>query len=133
MMMKYLLVLGLTGLVFSSCAGTEPNQIDEVSQQVKGIYKDIPAEKFKANYVKGFLLDVRTPEEFAEGHIQGAVNIDIYDAQFSSQLDKLDKSKPVYVYCRSGARSSNASEMMKKKGFKEVYNLIGGYAAYPFK
>ena len=91
------------------------------------------AEIFKDNYPKGLLLDVRTHEEYSEGHIEGALNLDIYDKQFSIELDKLDKTKPVYVYCKSGGRSSNASEIMKEKGFKEVYNLVGGYSGYPYK
>ncbi len=132
-MLKYLVLAVLTGFVFSSCAGTEPNQAEETSQQVKGIYEDLSAEIFKANYPKGLLLDVRTPEEYSEGHIEGALNLDIYDKQFSIELDKLDKTKPVYVYCKSGGRSSNASEIMKEKGFKEVYNLVGGYSGYPYK
>jgi rhodanese-related sulfurtransferase len=78
-------------------------------------------------------LDVRTPEEFKEGHIAGAVNLNIYDADFSAQLDQLDKSKPIYVYCKSGGRSTDASDMMRAKGFKAVYNLVGGYSGYPYR
>ncbi len=72
------------------------------------------------------LIDVRTPSEFETGHIAKSVNIDYYDQEFSTKIGKLDKSKPIYVYCRSGVRSSNSAEILKKLGFKTIYNLNGG-------
>jgi thioredoxin 1 len=72
------------------------------------------------------LLDVRTPAEFTEGHLAGAVNIDIYDAGFMDKIGKLDKSAPTYVYCRSGNRSGTAVRAMKQMGFAELYNLERG-------
>lgn len=80
--------------------------------------------KMKAKDV--VILDVRTPGEFKSGYIPGAINIDIYAADFQTQVQKLDKSKTYLVYCRSGARSSNAGNFMVTNGFKEVYNLQGG-------
>ncbi len=74
----------------------------------------------------GMLIDVRTPEEFAEGHIPGAVNIDYHNEGFSSALDSLDKNKEYEIYCRSGNRSGKALDEMQKKGFKNVYHLEGG-------
>lgn len=76
------------------------------------------------------LLDVRTPAEFAEGHIAGAKNIDIYDNGFINQAtEALDKSKPVAVYCRSGKRSAEAARRLSEKGYK-VTNLEGGIIAW---
>ncbi|MDE6272129.1 MAG: rhodanese-like domain-containing protein [Muribaculaceae bacterium] len=76
------------------------------------------------------LLDVRTPEEFAEGHIQGAVNIDIYDPDFLRKAETaLDKSRPVAVYCRSGRRSEEAAGMLFREGYN-VVNLEGGILAW---
>jgi len=72
------------------------------------------------------LLDVRTPNEFKSGHIKGSVNINYYDQDFSEQVLSLDKNKPVYVYCRSGVRSKYSSDILKKLGFKNIYNLKGG-------
>lgn len=72
------------------------------------------------------ILDVRTPEEFKGGFIAGAVNINWNSNKFGSDVQKIDKSKPVYVYCFSGARSSSAAAYMRKEGFKEVYELSGG-------
>jgi len=73
------------------------------------------------------ILDVRTPQEYASGHIPHAVLKNFYDQDFSQQLDSLDKSKTYLVYCARGGRSSQASEMMVKKGFKNVFNLQNGF------
>lgn len=73
------------------------------------------------------LIDVRTSREFASGFIAGAKNIDYNGDSFDKQIKKLDKNKPVLVYCAAGGRSENAAELLKEWGFKEVYDLIGGY------
>ena len=73
------------------------------------------------------LVDVRTPGEFSEGAIAGAVNIDVNnDAEFEKGIQKLDKSKPVFVYCKVGGRSAQAADKLTELGFKEIYNLDGG-------
>ena len=72
------------------------------------------------------IIDVRTPEEFNEGHIENAVNIDFNSETFKEDLDKLDKNKTYFIYCRSGNRSGRAIPIMKGLGFKEVYNLSAG-------
>ena len=72
------------------------------------------------------VIDVRTPGEFAQGHIQGAVNIDVEDAGFASNIGKLPKDKPYFVYCRSGNRSGVATSKMADLGFTEIYDLQGG-------
>lgn len=73
------------------------------------------------------IMDVRTDDEFSTGYIEGAVNIDFYMGnKFISEIDKLDKSKSYFIYCKSGARSGQTCELMKQKGFKKVYNLEGG-------
>lgn len=76
------------------------------------------------------LIDVRTPGEFAQGHLANAVLIDIRSDDFKSRVGKLDKSKPVFVYCKAGSRSSSAVDIMKDLGFKEIYDLNGGIAAW---
>jgi len=76
------------------------------------------------------LLDVRTPKEYAAGHLKGAVLINIFDENFGEQVAKLDNSKSVYVYCASGRRSGEAQEIMLKSGFKNVTNLDGGIEAW---
>ncbi|MEB8330654.1 rhodanese-like domain-containing protein [Flavobacteriaceae bacterium KMM 6897] len=75
-----------------------------------------------------FILDVRTSDEVEEGYIPGSANIDIYLGQeFLEELEKLDKSKNYYVYCRSGNRSGQACAIMNNAGFKNAYNLEGGF------
>lgn len=73
------------------------------------------------------VLDVRTETEFMEGYIPNAANIDIYKGQgFLDEVNKLDKSKNYYVYCRSGGRSAQAGALMNQQGFENTYNLMGG-------
>jgi rhodanese-related sulfurtransferase len=72
------------------------------------------------------ILDVRTPEEFSSGHIENATMLDFYEPTFSDDLDQLDKSKTYFVYCRSGNRSGQATDIMMDLGFQDVYNMLGG-------
>ncbi len=72
------------------------------------------------------LMDVRTPGEFASGHIAGATNLDFESGVFDQEIQKLDKSKVYAVYCRSGNRSGQATAIMAKDGFKAIFNLDGG-------
>lgn len=72
------------------------------------------------------VIDVRTPDEFNNGHLQNAVSININSENFNQEVNKLDKSKPVFVYCLSGHRSARAGKNMREMGFKEVYELSGG-------
>ncbi|WPR71015.1 rhodanese-like domain-containing protein [Flavobacterium sp. NG2] len=73
------------------------------------------------------ILDVRTEDEYNDGIIPEAINIDIHKGQeFISELEALDKNKKYYVYCRSGARSGKACEIMNEMGFEYAYNLEGG-------
>lgn len=72
------------------------------------------------------LVDVRTPGEFASGHIAGATNVDFESGNFEQDIQKLDKTKTYAVYCRSGNRSGQATALMVKDGFKAVFNLDGG-------
>jgi rhodanese-related sulfurtransferase len=74
------------------------------------------------------ILDVRTEEEWNDGYIPNAINIDIYKGQgFIYEIDQLDKSKNYYVYCRSGARSEQACNVMNQLGFENAFNLLGGF------
>jgi rhodanese-related sulfurtransferase len=71
------------------------------------------------------LLDVRTPEEFIQGHIENAVNLDSQNPNFNSQINKLDKSKTYIVFCRSGSRALTASKTMAENGLKVIYSKEG--------
>ena len=72
------------------------------------------------------ILDVRTPEEFAEGYIENAIIIDYYSETFRDELNKLDKDKKYLIYCRSGNRSGKTVPIMVELNFREVYNMTGG-------
>ena len=89
---------------------------------------NLDASKFAEKIAESdvVVLDVRTPEEFNSGHILNAINIDIYNDYFNSDISTLDKSKSYAVYCRSGKRSVDASNEMDSIGFKATYNLTGG-------
>ncbi|MCU0445767.1 MAG: rhodanese-like domain-containing protein [Microscillaceae bacterium] len=72
------------------------------------------------------LIDVRKPEEYAEGHLKNAQNIDYYAEDFKARLAQLNKNKPIYLYCRSGGRSGKTATMLREMGFSNVYDLQGG-------
>jgi len=76
------------------------------------------------------LIDVRTPKEYNSGHINGARNIDFNSNSFGEEFNKLNKDEPVYIYCRSGVRSGEASKKLETMGFKEIYDLKGGILNY---
>ena len=76
------------------------------------------------------VLDVRTPQEFAPEHLEGAMNIDYSSPDFRERIASLDRRQPYLVYCGSGKRSHNATRVMAEMGFREVYDLAGGIAAW---
>jgi phage shock protein E len=77
------------------------------------------------------LIDVRTAQEFNNGFINNAANLNIYQKRaFLEGLENFDKEKPIYVYCQVGGRSRNAAQILKKVGFKKIYDLKGGYQNY---
>lgn len=84
----------------------------------------------KAAKDKAIYLDVRTPQEWNKGHIAKAMHIDIFSDDFEAQLKKLDKNKTYFVYCAVGGRSSEATTLMAKLGFKHIYNMQGGFKAW---
>lgn len=84
----------------------------------------------RMNETPGYLLDVRTPGEFAQGHLEGANLINIQDSDFQNKVNELDKDQTVYVYCRSGGRSGSAARMMENMGFKHVVDMSGGIMSW---
>lgn len=76
------------------------------------------------------LIDVRTPQEFDEIRIANAQNIDFQSPTFDEDITKLDKDKPVILYCRSGGRSAKCAKKMKDAGFKKIYDLEGGISKW---
>ena len=102
------------------------------AQKAKPQVTNLDAAAFNTAFKKtpGTLLDVRTPEEIVHGKIPGALNMDFYEEDFKKQLKKVDKTKPVYLYCASGGRSADAGEMLIEMGYTQVYNLEGGFRAW---
>ena len=96
------------------------------------IIKDITLEEAFAlmednRYDENFIIiDVRTPEEYAGGHIEKAINLDYYSETFADELDQLDKEKTYLIYSQTDQRSGEALDMMAELGFREVYNMLGG-------
>jgi len=114
-MNKLFAAVSVVFILISSCTiGQTTNDIE-----IDEFKRKISSEKY-------VLVDVRTAEEFIDGHIEGALNIDYFSATFSDDISKVGFEIPVLLYCRSGNRSSKAMKIMNELGFKEVYNLEGG-------
>lgn len=90
---------------------------------------DISEEKLEG----AVLLDVRTPQEFNAGHLQGALNMDWLSGEFDTLVKPLKKNETIYVYCKMGGRSAKAQARLKELGFTKVVNLEGGYDAWSAK
>jgi rhodanese-related sulfurtransferase len=98
-----------------------------IKKQVDGVQVvDISTYERQLKQPEIQLIDVRTPEEFSEGHIENAKNINIMENDFDAQVATLDKTKPVMVYCKSGGRSAKASARLKELGFTTITDLEGG-------
>jgi len=119
-MTKYIsIILATVIFLFNSCSNGQSSPSGP----------SIPAAAFskKITELPGApLIDVRTPGEFSQGHLKNAINYDISESGFESQIASLDKLKPVLVYCLTGSRSTYAVRYMQSIGFKEVYELNGG-------
>ena len=117
MKLKSILVL-LLSISILSC-NSQP------AKNIQTIAPEVFAKKIKET-PKAQILDVRTPEEYASEHIDNAVNIDWLGDNFVADAEKFDKSKPVFVYCKIGGRSSKATEKLAELGFTNIYELGGG-------
>ena len=88
----------------------------------KDAFDLIQKNKGNSNFV---ILDIRTPEEFRDGHIEGAVNVDFRSEKFGTEIDRFDKNKTYFVYCRTGNRSHDALNLMGPLGFRSIVRLAG--------
>lgn len=117
MKIRPIFLLFISFMIFS-CNGQTSKNIEVIAPE---------AFAKKINETKNAqILDVRTPEEFASEHIDNAANVNWLGDDFVVKASKYDKSKPVFVYCKSGARSQKASEKLQELGFKTIYTLEGG-------
>ncbi|HRN40947.1 MAG: rhodanese-like domain-containing protein [Flavobacteriales bacterium] len=124
-MQKIVFIITILFSVLLSACGVGQNN------NPNSIIVDVDASTFKELINQpGTILDVRTPDEWADGIIAGAEKINFYNDNFTQQIEKLDKTTPVYLYCRSGGRSANAADILKEKGFTKVYNLDGGITSW---
>ena len=121
MMHRFIVVL----LMITACVSSPKKQT-----QMNELAPDAWAE-LQEQTSESVILDVRTEEEFESGYIKGALNMDIRGgADFLASIESLDKSKSYFVYCRSGARSGQACQLMSQMGFSALYNLDGGVLAW---
>ncbi|WP_323789559.1 rhodanese-like domain-containing protein [Psychroserpens sp.] len=118
--MKQLILITMS--IFSSIFGSAAQQLDQIKVlEPNAYYNAINKENVQ-------LIDVRTKREFDSGHIRKAINVDVFNrSAFVQYFEKFDRNKPIYLYCRSGSRSQRASKLLVELGFKEIYDLKGGY------
>ena len=120
--MKIKFLLPAIFLMLSSVLGIQAqNKVEVNSKQA-----NVLLQKDK----KIIVLDVRTPDEFNQGHIKGALNIDVYQSDAISKIDKLNKNTKYLVYCRTRNRSGYVVEHMMKSGFKNVYQMVDGFPGW---
>ncbi len=108
----------LLSFLFLSCQGQTTKNIQTLDPKAY-------AEKLKTTE-KPQLLDVRTPQEYEVEHLENANNVNVNSADFASKVAEYDKTKPIFVYCKVGGRSSQAADKLAEMGFQEIYNLDGG-------
>ncbi len=120
-MTKSLFLCFLLVFVMVSCQNNKGPQIQKITA-------DQMLEAIKFETIQ--LIDVRTPAEYKEGSLKKSQNICITNEDFRVQAEKLDKSKPVYLYCKSGGRSAKAAEVLKEMGFKTIYDMSGGFEVW---
>ena len=115
------LVFGLVmALFFISC------KENTTAQEIKVISPEEVYDAVRDNQNLK-LVDVRTQDEYGEDHLKTAQNICVTDDDFKEKVAKLDKNEPIYLYCRSGKRSAKAAQILKEMGFKEIYDMEGGF------
>lgn len=123
-----ILFTGLISLQYACSQSEQTTKETTVSAQPEEtIAENLNTEQFyeMMQSQSGQIVDVRTPEEFATGHVPDAVNIDYRNPDFKKNLEQLDPDKTVFVYCASGNRSTQAMNAMKQDGFKIIYNHKG--------
>jgi len=127
--MKAYLFLPVVFLLLFSCQPDKKTSETAHAESVQtATVKTIGAVEFKSlsSQENAIILDVRTPEEVADGKIPNAQMINIYDPEFESKVIQLQKEKSVFIYCSAGVRSAKAAEFLISQGYPSVYHLQGG-------
>lgn len=133
----YLFVMTFSALALAACSQSVP----AADAGATASQNPAPAARFAALDVERYadllgqtagalILDVRTPGEYASGHIPGAINIDFYAPDFAEKIGALDKTRDVFLYCASGNRSGQAMKLLQKSGFRSATDLKGGFGAW---
>lgn len=121
---RFLPLISFALFIFLSCSQAQSTEFEklDVAQFEKEIQKD-----------SVLLIDVRTPQEYEAGHIENARNWNFYDEDFFSHFEEFEKDRPIYLYCKSGGRSSNAANKLTEMGYKNIHELKGGMQAWKAK
>lgn len=133
---KLVLPLSLIALLSSSIpARTAEGKDEKKKEQIEkaaAAFKNVGVEQFEKLRAdkENVVLDVRTSKEFADGHIPGAVNLDVNAADFEQKVGALEKNRVYLVHCAAGVRSAKACEKMGRLSFPKLYNLEGGFKAW---
>jgi phage shock protein E len=127
-------IVAITLVLFSLSDATNTESVSMSATPFTAVSNvaSVEAETFASLLTEDtpILIDVRTPQEFAAGHLDGAINIDFYDPNFRSEIAKLDPKKQYAIYCRTGNRTGQTLTMMKTLGFTNVTDLKGGIVAW---
>jgi len=124
MKFKTILFVAVLSLAFLSCKEQEPRGITVVSTEEMDTLLALENVQF---------IDVRSKEEYDKGNLPNSQNIDFNSPTFEDDIVKLDKDKPVILYCQRGGRSAKCAEKMQEAGFKKIYDLKGGFSKWQFK
>lgn len=114
-----ILLAAIIGIITGCQSATKPEQQNIINVNARDASQIIESKT-------PTIIDIRTPNEYSEGHLQNSVNIDYYSADFKTRLSKMDREVPVFVYCKSGMRTRSSLEVFRVLGFKEVYVLSSG-------
>ena len=128
-------ILAVAALTLSACSSdpagsTAPAETVTTIDEVAVVSPTEGNQLLDASPAGLVVLDVRTPAEFAEGHLPDAVNIDVQAPDFRDQVGQLDRGAPVLLYCRSGNRSATARQVMAEMGFERIADVDGGIVAW---
>lgn len=123
-----IIIGGVLVELYSSTSTDLNSNLSNTATEDSNSVETIPINQFRQKVKSGryTIIDIRTPEEFNEGHIEGAINIDYYKSSFKDKIAQLDKDKKYLFYCRTGTRTSSALNLFKQLNFNEAYELQGG-------
>ena len=123
-------LLGIFALITSVSCQNAAKSAPHAAAQTIGDLSIVDFQKKLSADNTAIILDVRTPAEYAKGHLANATTINFFDTDFKEKVGKLDKTKAAYVYCAVGGRSAKALKILQELGFKTAYNMLGGFTGW---